>query len=257
MPLTARMIGRTGGAAVAVLVALPAFACPVENERLLFHSCHGPAAVELLLLPEEADALAAPPGGESLAVTGGYTGTETRAGGYPNPVGLFVDNGRIVNPNLARMDGILVIGPDGQLGIHQRTRVPQRGGVADLTDPDQRLDFAGWAAENGLSVLQSHLLIVDGRLDVRQQLDAPKARRRLLFTDRRGWGVYQTTDAVTLFDAAYELQQRHRPTMALNLDMGSFDYCVATDAGEAATCGVLDAGATAKLSNVLRFTWPR
>ena len=251
--MIARLAGRAGGAVIAVL-AVPAFACPPESERLLFHSCHGPAAAELLLLPEEAEALATPPEGETLTVTGGYTGTDMRADGHPNPVGLFVDDGRIVSPNLARMDGILVIDAEGQPHIHQSTRVPQREGTADLTDPDQRLDYAAWASENGLSVLQSHLLIVDGRLDVRPQVDAPEARRRLLFTDRHGWGVYQTTDPVTLFDAGFELQQRYRPSMAINLDMGSFDYCVATDAGASTNCGVVDPRDTAKLSNLLRFS---
>lgn len=251
--MIARLSGWAGGAAIAAVAAVPASACPAESERLLFHSCHGPAAAELLLLPEDADALATTPEGESLAVTGGYTGADTRAGGSPNPVGLFVDDGRIVSPNLARMDGILVIDADGQPRIHHGTRVPLRDATADLTDPDQRLDFADWAGENGLSVLQSHLLIADGRLDVRTQLDAPKARRRLFFTDRHGWGVYQTTDAVTLFDAAFELQQRYRPTMAINLDMGSFDYCVATGAGAPTSCGVVDPGQTGKLSNILRF----
>ena len=251
--MTLCLAWRAGGAALAIFGAVPALACPAENERLLFHSCHGPSAAELLLLPEEAVDLVTPPESVSLAVTGGYTGTDTRAGGRPNPVGLFVDDGRIVSPNLARMDGILVIGADGQPRIHQATRVPLRERVADLTDPDQRLDFADWAGENGLSVLQSHLLIVDGRLDVRPQLDAPKARRRMLFTDKEGWGVYQTTDAVTLFDAAFDLQQRFRPGMAINLDMGSFDYCVETDAGVPTTCGVVDPGGTSKLSNVLRF----
>lgn len=258
--MTPRLAGRAGGfAAVAavVLVAVPAIACPEKGERLLFHSCHGPAAAELLLLPEEADALSATPEGESLAVTGGYTGPDTRAGGHPNPVGLFVDNGRIVSPNLARMDGILVIDRDGEPRIHASTRVPLRDGVADLTDPDQRLDFADWASENDRSILQSHLLIVDGRLDVRPQLDAPKARRRLLFTDRHGWGVYQTIEAVTLFDAGFELLQRYRPTMAINLDMGSFDYCVATGAEGPTVCGILDPGQTSKLSNVLRFVRQR
>jgi hypothetical protein len=249
----ARLSGLTGGTLIVALAAVPACGCPPPGERLLFHSCHGPASAELLLLPDEAAALSEMPENESLVVTGGYTGTDTRADGSPNPVGLFVDNGRIVSPNLARMDGIVVIDANGQPHIHQSTRVPQRDGVADLTDPDQRLDFADWASERGLSVLQSHLLIVDGRLDVRPQLDAPKARRRLLFTDRHGWGIYQTTDAVTLFDAGFELQRRYRPDMAINLDMGSFDYCVATDAGVATNCGAIDPGQTAKLSNVLRF----
>ncbi len=152
------------------------------------------------------------------------------------------------------MDGILVIGREGQPQIYQSTHVPLRDGAADLTDPDQRLDFADWASEQGLSVLQSHLLIIDGRLDVRPQIDAPTARRRILFTDRHGWGIYQTTDAQTLFDAGYELQQRLHPNMAINLDMGSFDYCVAARNGAQEGCGVVGAGDTAKLSNVLRVT---
>jgi hypothetical protein len=246
--------GLASGIVLATLAGAPAAACPDESERLLFHSCHGAATVELLLLPEEGAALASPPDGTSLAVTGGYTGTDSRTEGHPNPVGLFVDNGRIVSPNLARMDGILVIGRDGRPRIHRSTHVPLRDGFADLTDPDQRLDLAAWAAEQGLSVMQSHLLITGGRLDIRPQLDAPKARRRLLFTDRHGWGVYQSSEALTLFDAAFELQQRYRPMMAINLDMGSFDYCVAAAEAASESCGVIDPAQTGKLSNVLRFS---
>jgi hypothetical protein len=243
-----------GGLAIAALLAAPAGACPQPGERLLFHSCHAASTIELLLLPEEAAALATAPPGTTLDVTGGYTGTDTRGDGHPNPVGLFVDNGRVVSPNLARMDGILVIDGEGQPHIYQSTQVPLRGGVADLTDPDQRLDFADWASEHRISVLQSHLLIVDGRLDVRPQLDAPKARRRMLFLDRHGWGIYQTTEAQTLFDAGFVLQRRHRASMAINLDMGSFDYCVIRRDGMQENCGVVGSSETTKLSNVLRLS---
>lgn len=257
------MIRRAAALAVAALAGLAApqaggaTACPAEDDRLLFHSCHGAAAAELLLLPEQTDTLQGlPAAGVSLVVGGTYTGTDQRDGGLPNPVGLFVDQGQVVGPHLARMDGILVIGQDGQPRIHHATRVPLRDGIADLTDADQRLDFAARAAEQGESVIQSHLLITDGRVDVRQQMDAPKAKRRMLFNGPGGWGVYQTRGAVTLFDAAWELRQRYSPDMALNLDMGSFDYCVATRDGLATTCGVLGAAQTEKLSNLLRFTRP-
>lgn len=243
-------------AAILLPQAAASAECPAEDDRLLFHSCPGPASVELLLLPEEAGALAVPSPGDALIVGGGYTGTDRREEGQPNPVGLFVDDGQLINPNLGRMDGILVIDPQGRPQIHHATRVPLRGETADLTDADQRLDFAAWAAENGLSVVQSHLLITDGRVDVRPQVGAPKARRRLLFSGPDGWGVYQTRNAVTLFDAAFELNRRYRPDMALNLDMGSYDYCVATRDGLATTCGVLGAGDTAKLSNLIRFSRP-
>lgn len=238
-------------------LASPALAgCPAGEEGILFHSCAGPASMELLLLPEEAGAVPPPPQGESLTVTGAYTGADTRAGGRPNPVGFFIDNGRVVSPNLARMDGILVIGSDGQPQLHRSTAVPLGGKVADLTDPDERLLFAGRAAERGVSVMQSHLLISEGGLDVRPGTDAPIARRRLLFTGADGWGVYQTAEAVTLFDAAEELLERHGPEMALNLDMGSFDYCIATTDRQLANCGVLAAPQTEKLSNLLRFARP-
>ncbi len=210
-----------------------------------------------MLLPEEADTLGElPQAGETLVVAGGYTGTDTRDGGKPNPVGLFVDQGQVISPHLARMDGILVIDGDGQPRIYHATRVALRGGTADLTDPDQRLDFAAQSAEQGRSVMQSHLLISDGRVDVRPQMDAPKARRRMLFTGPGGWAIYQTSQPVTLFDAAWALRQRYHPDMALNLDMGSFDYCITTRAGVATTCGVLGATQTQKLSNLLRISRP-
>lgn len=252
------MIGRAASLTLIALL-LPQGAgaeCPTDNQRLLFHSCRGPSSVQLLLLPEEAKALADPPPGDILIVGGGYTGADQRDGGLPNPVGLFVDAGRVISPNLARMDGILVISPQGEPSIHHHARVPHRGRLADLSDPDLRLDFAASAAERGYSVMQSHLLVTDGRVDVRPQMDAPKARRRMLFAGPAGWGVYQTSDAVTLFDAAWELHQRYRPDMALNLDMGSFDYCIARRDGAASNCGVLGPDDTSRLSNLLLFSRP-
>lgn len=251
------MIGRIVLGAL-VLLSRPAAAadCPPENDRLLFHSCHGAATAELLLLPEEADGLSVPRAQDTLVVGGGYTGTDFRPTGSPNPVGVFVDDGRVVNPNLARMDGILVIDPQGQPAIHHASRVPTMDGVTDLTEANQRLAFANSAAEHGFSVMQSHLLIVEGEVDVRQQPGAPSARRRILFSGPGGWGVYQTSDAQTLFDASWELRQRFRPDMALNLDMGSYDYCVQTREGVARACGVLGASQIEKLSNLLRFTRP-
>jgi hypothetical protein len=243
-------------AVLVLAVPLRAADCPSEDGHLLFHSCHGPAKAELLLLPEEAGTVEVPRTGRTLVIGGGYTGADQRDGGLPNPVGLFVDQGRVISPHLARMDGILVIGPKGELRIHHATRVPHDGGTADLTDSVQRLDFAARAAEQGLSVMQSHLLIANGRIDVREQDDAPTARRRMLFSGPDGWGVYQTSGASTLFDAAGDLMRRFRPEMAMNLDMGSYDYCVESRGGVVANCGVLGVGDTAKLSNLLRFSRP-
>lgn len=252
-------VGRRAALTVAVL-GLPfsamAAQCPEEDGKVLFHSCHGEARAELILLPEGKAALARSAPGRTLVVSGAYTGADQREGGLPNPVGLFVDMGRVINPNLARMDGILVIGKDGQPRLYHATSVPFRGETADLTEAAQRLDFAAHAAQDGVSVMQSHLLIFNGQVDFGPQDDAPTARRRMFFSGPEGWGVYQTAGAMTLYEAAMELKERFQPDMALNLDMGSYDYCLSMHDAATTLCGVLGAGDIAKLSNALRLTHP-
>lgn len=234
-----------------LMLAGPASACPMEVPGLIFHSCWGTAEFEVLLLPEEE---ATPPdSANSITVTGAYTGKDARAGGAPNPVGLFIDGGEVINPNLARMDGVLVV-RGTEPSIHHRERVAFDGRVWDLNDVDTRQRFAESIQKDGASVIQSHLLLTDGALDVRQQDDAPVAIRRLLFTDAHGFGLYQTALPVTLFAAASSTLDLLSPDMALNLDMGSFDYCIAIEDGQTTNCGVLAPGDVDKLSNLLRLT---
>ena len=101
---------------------------------------------------------------------------------------------------------------------------------------------------------QSHLLIVDGQIDVRPQEDAPAFVRRMLFTDPEGFGVYQTRWPETLHDAARRLARAVAPRMALNLDMGSYDYCQGATKGVESSCGGLSRDNTSKLSNFLVLT---
>jgi hypothetical protein len=233
-----------------------ASACPEQSDSLIFHSCWGKAKAEVLLLPEDRD----PPEVEEsdalqLIVTGAYTGTEPRGDGLPNPVGLFVHGGQVINPNLARMDGVLVIDPDiGVPEIYVRTAVGGPGGPADLTDAETRRAFAEDAAERGYSVLQSHLLVVDGELDIRPVEDAPLAVRRFLILDDNGFGIAQTSGRVTLYDAGVWVMETYGPRMALNLDMGSYDYCFAIRLDLAVKCGVRESTDISKLSNLLRLS---
>lgn len=230
--------------------------CPEKGGNLLFHSCWGEAAAELVLLPEDAGRVTATdPERKAIVVTGAYTGKDVRSDGAHNPVGLFIDGGVVVNPNLARMDGIVLIEPErGSISIQTRSSVGLGEAAYDLTDPETRMAFAAQASERGFSVIQSHLLINDGTLDVRATDNAPVAVRRILFTDEQGWGLWQTPGAMTLFDAATQFQTDYGPLMALNLDMGSYDYCI--EYGEVTrNCGVLGATDTAKLSNLLRFSY--
>ena len=236
-----------------LLSAGAALACPPVSETLLMHSCWGQARAEIVLLPEQADSVTRAPAA-SLSVTGAYTGTEPRANGAPNPVGLFVHGGRVINPNLARMDGVLVIDPEhGVPEIYPRTTVRTKGGAVDLTDPEARAAFAADAAARGLSVLQSHLLIVDGTLDVRPVEDAPTAKRRFLILDEHGYGIAQTAGSETLYQAGLWVAETYEPRMALNLDMGSYDYCLLQMKDGQEICGVLGVTETQRLSNLLRL----
>lgn len=246
---------RPGALAAALAVALAlsaasALACPAPSPELLFHSCWGEGRARVLLLPE--DSLPDPvTAAEHLLVTGAYTATDTRDGGLAKPVGLFVHGGRVINPNLARMDGVLVVDPAGTLSLHHRAAVPLGGHSHDLRTLAERQAFAAAASAAGLSVLQSHLLIGDGRLDVRPVPDAPRAVRRMLFTDADGYGIWQPPGLLTLHEAAEALVAAHAPRMALNLDMGGHDYCWRHGPEGARSCGLLGRDETATLSNLI------
>jgi len=250
------MIHLLAGVAFFVLLFVaPAGACPAPSDQLLFHSCWGDARIAVLLLPEELPLPEPSAEGRRMVVTGAYTGRENRTEGRPKPVGLFVHRGTVINRNLGRMDGVLLIDPaTGQPELHHRQRLVLGGRSFDLTQLDQRLAFLAGASALGVSALQSHLLIVDGAVDVREQEDAPVFTRRILFVDAEGFGLYQTRWPQTLFDAAHQVLSDLAPRMALNLDMGSYDYCQRTEEGVESGCGALDRSSTAKLSNLLMLT---
>lgn len=230
-------------------------ACPPPSGELRFHSCWGEGRLAVALIPEDLPLSPVPENARRLVVTGAYTATDTRDGGLPKPVGLFVHDGRIVNPNLGRMDGVLIVDPTvGTPELHHRSRLPFGGQIYDLTRLDQRRAFLSGAALAGVSVLQSHLLIVEGRIDVQRQDGAPTFVRRILFSDADGFGLFQTAMPATLRAAAERLTSHLSPIMALNLDMGSYDYCREVLEGIEVGCGVLGRDDTEKLSNLLILT---
>ena len=143
--------------------------------------------------------------------------------------------------------------PPDRLPCITAKRVPLDGQRYDLTEPPARAAFTRAAAAAGLSVLQSHLLIVDGALDIRPRADAPMFVRRILFADAHGFGLWQSRWPMTLHGAAEKLALSLAPRMALNLDMGSFDYCWRIEEARHTRCGFLARTDTAKLSNLLIF----
>ena len=249
---------RAGGSARrrawAALAAALALAPAPALADLLGAACPGPGAAAILLMPEEAGRLDDAPLG-ALTVTGAYTGADRRAEDRPRPVGVFVHAGRTISLELARMDGLLVVGRDGAARIAEVRAAPLGGTVHDLRGLDGRMAFARAAAEAGASAFQSHLLIRDGALDLRELPAAPRAPRRLLLEDAEGrlilWG--SGARPLTLHEAATEALAAHAPRMALNLDMGTWDFCERMTAGGAISCGLLGREGTARLSNLLRL----
>ncbi|MEX2520681.1 MAG: hypothetical protein WD969_15260 [Paracoccaceae bacterium] len=237
-----------------VCLALPAATqaaggtlCERTDKPLIWADC-GAGRVEILLLPE--DAGLTPEG--SLDVTGGYTATDRRESGKPKPVGLFIRRGLVVSREYVRADGVLLVDAAGAPRLLHRRRASFAGVGYDLEDPDQRTRLLAAVVEAGGSLIQSHLLIVDGVVDAHPQDGAPRFRRRILFQSKSGeFGLWDSSPrALTLAEAAEELAATFGPQMAINLDMGSYDFC----REGTKSCGLLSYAETGKLSNILRFS---
>jgi len=238
---------------IALSGSATAATCPAANDSLLFNSCNASTHAALVLLAPDAtipDNLATSDK-TTLVVTGAYT-----SGEKVEPEGFVLDHGEAYDPYIQGWDGLLLITPEGELSLHHVSRVRFRGGLSNLRDRGQRRAFVARARQIGLSAIQSHLLITDGALDVRDVSGAPRFRRRILFSYQDGeYGIFDSgSRALTLFEAAEEVAALYNPYMAFNLDMGSYDYCALTDAGRETNCGDLTRSATQKLSNILVFT---
>lgn len=219
--------------------------CDLADDDLIFTSCAG-GAVELRLLPEDAELT--PEG--AMDVTGGYTATDRRDKNRPKPVGLFVRGGDVISREYVRFDGVLTV-TDGAPALHHRRRVSFADQPYDLEDTSDRAAFLAAAVATGSAVMQSHLLIVDGKVDTAPIDGAPRFRRRILFQMTDGaFGVFDSSPRMlTLNEATEEVAARYAPDMALNLDMGSYDFC----RSGAQLCGALGPQSLGKLSNLLRF----
>lgn len=84
------------------------------------------------------------------------------------PLGICVDNGRIVNRNLdQRMDGLIIVYNGGAqeggiavVNIDEESVHVSQGGDAeyDLRDTEDRLMFLRWASQQGATVFQTQLM---------------------------------------------------------------------------------------------------
>ncbi len=210
-------------------------------------------AARLLFAPEDVDAMLAAPadGRRRVVVTGAYSSGDRFA-----PEGFVIRRGEARNPRPQGWDGVLLIDAGGRLSLHNKRRVQHGGRRFDLTDRAERVAFLRVAAAEKLSAVQSHLLISDGALDLRESATPRRFLRRLLFQTADGAiGLYQShPNPLSLYEAAVELKAIASPEMALNLDMGAYDFCEDRTADAVRRCGFVARNDMKKLTNLLELT---
>lgn len=213
----------------------------VPKENVLISDCAGPLRVQLV----KADNFG-PLGTDALAVTGTYS-----SGDRLGIEGLAVLNGSIESRRLQSWDGVLILSPSGKPSIFNARDVTFGGAAYNIKDPDAATQLLEAVAAHGSSMIQSHLLISNGVLDLRDVANAPVFYRRLFYVRHDGeFGVWQPPERLSLYDAAVQLQDELQPKMALNLDMGAYDFC---QFGDGRDCGRLTVTFD-RLTNILVFT---
>ena len=213
---------------------------------VLFAGCAEEIVAELVLVAEggiRTEAMPRP--GQRVVVTGAYTSGERR-----EPEGLFIIDGDALDPYPQGWDGVALIDGQGRLSLHHAERIDVGNERFDLRRKASRRAFARTAKMQGWSAFQSHMLVIDGKVDTRPREGAPRFARRLLYVLEDGSiGLYETLP-MTLNDAAIAVSKALSPVMAMNLDMGSYDYCrIERDVIQ--NCGALIPSQTGKLSNLL------
>lgn len=212
-----------------------------DDASLLFTSRRGPYAARVVLKAPAPQPLAEPVAGDDvvLVATGVYTSP------HGMPVGLAVVEGRIVNPVPRGWSGLILIRPDGRIVLKDMARVEIAHVSRDLRQSLADLQaFLAAAERERLTVLQSHLLIGGGELKISERAPNKPFRRRILLQDKDGHvAIFDSGEReLSLYDAAAEVRRRYAPDLAINLDMGSYDYCLRRKAGADApiSCGTLE-----------------
>lgn len=244
-----------GASAGAVAEPTPEGAAP-PPQVLLIERRAGEARARILFLPDDADAVrrVADPGATRLTVTGAYS-----SGDRFGPEGFVMRRGQALNPAPQGWDGLLLVDASGRASLHDVSRVRLGERRFNLRDRTDRRAFLSAAGRAKLSAIQSHLLINEGALDLRPIADAPRFRRRLLFETQDGRiGVFDTSPRIaTLYEAAAALLAAlPQARMALNLDMGAYDFCERRIGPERRSCGLVAKIEHQKLTNLIELRVP-
>jgi hypothetical protein len=178
--------------------------------------------------------------------TGAYTSS------FKRPVGIFSINGKILNPAIRNWSGILLI-KDGVAQIIDANNINIGFKKLNILKSIEDLKlFFNWIRKHNLSVLQSHMIINNGKVAVKKKRDK-FFRRRVIFEDEEGiLHVYDSRNKkITLLELSNILVTKYKAQKAINLDMGTYDYAYKYIDGTTMKLGLLDK--ITVLSNVIEI----
>ncbi|MGH6816778.1 MAG: hypothetical protein ACREC6_13855 [Hyphomicrobiaceae bacterium] len=220
-----------------------------DDPNILFHSKGHSyrAAIDFPIGRNTQDPYAPP--AADLLITGTYTTPDKM------PTGLAVDGNRIISSMLQPWDGLIVVRNDGRIFLKDIERFEFDWEPLDLRRSLEHYQkLLRTAAERGWTMVQSHLLIRQEAVIVKNAPGLPKFQRRMILQDRNGAiAIYDSRDRqLTLFEASEEVVRKYAPQLAINLDMGVYDFCRRRGTGGLIEkCGFLDD--TVKLTNLIRI----
>lgn len=158
------------------------------------------------------------------------------------PVGLCIDNGRVVNESLEdKMDGLIIVYATGGLvstnlknGNLTITLADNTKKTVDIrNNPYDRALFIKWAKEQQATVFQTHLFVSDNTVSIANNSSSVTASRRFLAVCKKGSDIFHyiinLPTASTLLDGtnkAYNYLTKYENvtvSFMINLDTGCQD----------------------------------
>ncbi len=185
-----------------------------------------------------------------LEMTGTYTSP------FNFPTGLFIVDGKIINPVLQKWEGLLIVDASGKLYIKDLTALEYNFRRFDITHSYQDYrDFLRLAEKERWSVLQTHLIVKRSEVDASPALQR-RFRRRAIFQDSSHTiFVYDSfEEQPTLYELAQTLQQQYGAVAAVNLDMGPFGYAARYENGQRVEL-FMGKAKNIQLSNIIVFNY--
>lgn len=177
-----------------------------------------------------------------IAISSGTYMTDCNAS-IAKPVGVCIDNGKVVNNDLrANLDGLAIIYASGGIvasNLKSGDLNISSAGVNKTLDIRknffQRQEFISWAETNSATVFQTHLLYFGNKLQIASNSSPDKRERRFLAVGKDDSGgikhyIVNLSGANTLYQATLKISKYLQDyedvinlTFLINLDTGCQD----------------------------------